>query len=123
LYLEKSMIKEAIAEIDKSVELSGGVPLNIANAIMAHYRFGDKEVADRLFDSLKKRASHEYIQPTCFIYIYLVRGEPDQAFEWVKKASEERDSFLPWHRITPLDCWHFPSDPRINELLDRLGLP
>jgi len=123
LYLGKSMIKEAIAEVDKSVELSGGVPLNIAAAVMAHYRFGDKEVAERLFDSLKKRASHEYIPPMCFVYIYLVRGEADQAFEWVKKAYEERDGFLLWHRITPMDCWHFPSDPRINELLDRLGLP
>ena len=123
LYLEKSMIKEAIVEIDKSLELSGGVPMNVANAAMTHYRFGDKEVADRLFDSLKKRASHEYIQPNCFILIYLARGEADQAFEWVKKAYEERDSFLPWLRVTPLDCMHFPSDPRINELLDRLGLP
>jgi TolB-like protein/Tfp pilus assembly protein PilF len=123
LYMAKSMIKEAIAEIDKSVELSGGVPLNIALAVMAHYRFGDKEVAERLFDSLKKRASHEYIQPMCFIIIYLTRGEMNQVFEWVKKASEERDSFLPWHRVTPVDCMHFPSDPRIDELLDRLGLP
>ena len=123
LYLEKSMIKEAIAEIDKSLELSGGVPMNVANAVMIHYRFGDKEVAERLFDSLKKRASHEYIPPMCFVYIYLVRGEADQAFEWVKKAYEERDGFLLWHRITPMDCWHFPSDPRINELLDRRGLP
>ncbi len=123
LYLGKSMIKEAIVEIDKSVELSGGVPLNIAIAVMAHYRFGDKKVAERLFDNLKKRASHEYIPPMCFVYIYLVRGEADQAFEWVKKAYEERDGFFIWHRISPMDCWQFPSDPRIDELLDRLGLP
>ncbi|MBU8922209.1 MAG: protein kinase [Bacteroidales bacterium] len=123
LYLAKSMFKEAIAEIDKSVELSGGVPLNVALAVMAHYRFGDKDVSERLFESLKKRASHEYIQPMCFIIINLARGEMDQAFEWIKKASEERDSFLPWHRVTPVDCMNFPNDPRVDELLDRLGLP
>jgi TolB-like protein/Tfp pilus assembly protein PilF len=123
LYLEKSMIKEAIAAIDKSLELSGGVPVNIVNAAMTHYRFGDKEVAERLFDSLKKRARHEYIQPICFILMHLVREEMDQAFEWVKKAHEEHDSFLPWFRVTPLDYMHFPRDPRIDELLDRLGLP
>ena len=120
---EKSMIEEAIVEINKAVELSGGVPLNIANAVMTHYKFGDKGVAERLFDSLKKRASHEYIQPVCFVHIYLARGETDLAYEWVKKACEERDSFLPWQRITPLDCMQFPTDPRIDELLDRLGLP
>jgi serine/threonine-protein kinase len=123
LYLEKSMIKEAIAEIDKSLELSGGVPMNVANAAMTHYRFGDKKVADRHFESLKKRASREYIQPTCFVFIHLARGETEQAFEWIKKAYEERDSFLPWFRVTPLDNMQFLSDPRIDELLDRLGLP
>ena len=123
LYLEKSKIKEAIAEINKSVELSGGVPMNVASAAMIHYRFGEKEIAERLFDSLKKRASHEYIQPMGFAMIYLARGETDKAFKWIKKACEERDSFLPWFRVTPLDCMNFPSDPRIDELLDRLGLP
>jgi serine/threonine protein kinase/Tfp pilus assembly protein PilF len=123
LYLEKSMIKKGIAEIDKSLELSGGVPMNVANAAMTHYRYGDKEVAGRLFDSLRQRASSEYIQPMCFVYIHLARGETDQAFEWTKKAHEERDSFLPWHRVSPMGWMGFPSDPRINELLDRLGLP
>lgn len=123
LYLEKSMCKEAIAEINKAVELSGGVPMNVANAVMTHYRFGNKEVADRLFDSLRRRVSSEYIQPMCFVYIHLVRGETDLAFEWIKKAHEERDSFLPWHRVSPMDWMRFPSDPRIDELLDRLGLP
>jgi len=123
LYVEKSMIKEAIAAIDKAVELSGGVPLNICNAAMTHYRYGDKDVADRHFESLKERANHEYIPPMSFVYIYLVRGEADQAFEWIKKSSEERDSFLPWYRVTPMDRWDFPSDPRIDKFLDELGLP
>jgi tetratricopeptide (TPR) repeat protein len=123
LYLEKSMIKETLAEIDKAVELSGGVPLDVANAAMYHYGFGNKEVADRHFDNLKKRANHEYIPPMCFVYIYFALGEADQAFEWVKKASEERDSFLPWLRVTPMDYWQLDLDPRVNELLDRLGLP
>ena len=117
------MVKEAIAEVDRSLELSGGVPLNVASAVMTHYRFGDKEVAERLFDSLKKRASHEYIQPMCFVNIHLARREADQAFEWIQKAAEERDGFLPWHRVTPVDCMDFPSDTRIDELMDRLGLP
>jgi TolB-like protein/predicted Ser/Thr protein kinase len=123
IYLEKSMINEAIAGINKSVDLSGGVPLNIAAAVMIHYRFGNNEVAERLFDSLKERAKHEYIPPMCFISIHMVRGEMDQAFEWVKRAYEVRDSFLPWLRVTPMDSWHIAIDPRIDELLDRLGLP
>jgi len=123
VYVAKSMFKEAILEINKAVELSSGVPLDVAAAVMIHYLFGDKDVAERLFESLKKRAGHEYIQPMCFVHIYIILGEVDQAFKWIKKACEERDSFLPWHRVTPMDGMHSTSDPRVDELLDRLGLP
>lgn len=123
VYLEKSRIKEALAEIDKSVELSGGVPMNLASAAMTHYRFGNKEVADSLFEKLKSRAGQEYIPPIAFAFIHLARDEMDQALEWVKKAYEERDNFLPWIRVTPMDSWRLPKDPRIDELLDQWGLP
>ncbi len=122
-YQEKGRIAEAIAEVDKGVELSGGVAVCVSNAVLVHHRFGDRQVAERLFESLKQRAAHEYVQPNCFIAIHRVRGETDLAFEWAKKAREERDSFLPWLRVTPLESMEFPSDPRIDELLDRLGLP
>jgi hypothetical protein len=59
----------------------------------------------------------------CFIIIYRIRGEMDKAFEWIKRAREERDSFLPWLRITPMDYTAIPEDPRVDELLDQLGLP
>lgn len=123
VYLEQGRIKESLAEIDRSVELSGGVPLNLASASMTHYRFGDKEIADKLFEKLKARAEQEYIQPMAIAFVYWVREEMDQVFEWVLKAYEERDNFLPWIRVTPMDSWQLPSDPRIDEMLDRLGLP
>ncbi len=123
LYQEKGMIEEAIAEIEKGVELSGGVAIGVKNAIMTHFRFGSRDVAERLFDDLKERARHEYIPPICFVYVHLVRGETDQAFEWARKAYEERDGFLVWLRVTPFDSLHLPSEPRIDELMDRLGLP
>ena len=117
------MFKKTLASIDRAVELSDGVPLDISNAAMYHYGFGNKEVADRHFENLKKRATDEYIAPVCFVYIYLALGDADHVFEWIKKAAEERDSFLPWLRVTPMDYWQFEFDPRIHELLDRLGLP
>jgi TolB-like protein/Tfp pilus assembly protein PilF len=123
VYLETARIKEAIEEIDKSVELSGGVPLNLASAAMTHYRFGDKEVADGLFEKLKARAGQEYIQPIAFALIHWARDEIDAAFEWVIKAHEERDSFLPWIRLTPMDSWKLRKNPKIDELMDRWGLP
>jgi hypothetical protein len=59
----------------------------------------------------------------CFVYVYLIRGEMDKAFEWIKKSAEERDSFLPWFRVSPMECWDIPDDPRIDKFLNELGLP
>jgi tetratricopeptide (TPR) repeat protein len=123
VYQEKLMIKEAISEIEKGVELSGDVPMAVAWASMIHFRFGSRERAQHFLDSLKERARREYIPPTCFVYIHLARGETDEAFEWAKKASEERDGFFIWLRVRPVDSMQLPREPRIDELLDRLGLP
>ena len=125
LYLEKSRIKEGIVAIEKALELSGSVPppLAIANAVMTQDIYGDKKAAERFFDDLKERAKHEYIPPICFAYICLTRGDMDSGFEWVKKAHEERDSFLPWLRVSPMDMYSLKIYIRINELLDRLELP
>jgi tetratricopeptide (TPR) repeat protein len=122
-YQEKSMFQEAIAEMEKAVELSGGAAMAVKILIMAHSRFGRAEVAEHLFDSLKERAAHEYVPPTCFVYIHLIRGEKDQAVEWARKACAARDGFLPMFRVAPFDSLELPSEPRIDALLDRMGLP
>jgi len=76
LYLNlKRRHDEAVYQARKAQELDplpGGVPINVANAAMIHYRFGDKGIAERLFDSLQKRASSEYIQPMGFALITLL---------------------------------------------------
>ncbi|MBA7579439.1 hypothetical protein ES708_21310 [subsurface metagenome] len=85
-YLGKSILKEAIAELEKAVDLSGGTPFLVALLATVYYEFGDKAKAERLFDSLKKRSRDEYVLPICFYLIHKVRGDKDKAFEWLKRA-------------------------------------
>jgi hypothetical protein len=69
----------------------------------------------------KRLAKQGFISPYNFAIMYAGLGEKDRAFEYLKKAIEEK--------VTPI--YHFPgrpmfdslhSDPRYAELLRRMNL-
>jgi TolB-like protein/Tfp pilus assembly protein PilF len=115
-YLTKEMNKEAVSELEKAVDLSKGNPFVISWLVFSYYIIGENDQADKLFDSLKKRSETEYIPATCFFNIYRVRGEEDLAFEWLKRACTEHDTFLPWFRNG------FPEGSKEQALLKEVGL-
>ena len=121
-YRGKSMFEEAIEELEKAVELSGENPNFIAELATAYYEFGEKEKTEKLFDSLLQRSRDEYVPPTCFYWIHRVRGDMDQAFEWLERACNEHDSWLPWFRVYQIDKYRIPDEPRFKALLKKAGL-
>ena len=125
-YLGNQMDEDSIAAGEKALELSGGDPVVVFFLWCSYYLSGRKTDAETLFDTLKKRPSQEYVPPMCFVYIHVIRGEQEDAIEWVKSALEEHDSFLYWFRIyfsRVLFSRSLPIDPRIGELIDPIGLP
>ncbi len=121
-YIGKSMIEEAIAEFEKAVDLSGGAPLVVSKLAAAYYESGKKAKTEELLASLEQRSRDGYVQPICFYVIHKVRGDQDKAFEWMKRACEERDSYLPWLRVTAVDRYRIPDEPRYKALLEKAGL-
>ena len=121
-YLQKSMIEEAIAEYEKAVELSGGASFVMTNLANAYYESGKKAKADRLFDSLKQRSRDVYVPPTSFYLIHKFRGDQDKAFEWLERACNEHDSYLPWFRVGPNEFDNIPDEPRFKALMKKAGL-
>ncbi len=88
------MLDKAIAEFEKAVELTGGSPWPVMKLTVAYYQIGKKAQADKLFESLKQRSKQEYIFPMVFCWIHLVRGDLDQAYEWLERACVEYDNLL-----------------------------
>jgi len=121
-YRAKSMIDEAIAEFEKAVELGTGTPWPAMILAAGYFESGKKAQGDRLFKNLKKRSRHEYLPPMGFFYIYLARGELDEASDWLERACLEHDSFLPWCNVIPIDCYRIPDEQGFRELLGRAGL-
>jgi hypothetical protein len=56
------------------------------------------------------------------VAVFAALGVADQAFEWLKKACDERTPFVIWVKVDPtLDNLH--SDPRFTKVLKDMGLP
>jgi adenylate cyclase len=119
VYLIKGMNKEATAELEKAVDLTKENPVVIAWLVFSYYAIGENDKADKLFDGLKKRLETEYVPATCFFTIYRIREEEDLAFEWLKRACTERDTYLPGMRG---NFYFFPEGSKYKALLKEVGL-
>lgn len=118
-YAANGMIKEAISEHEIAVDLSGGASYAIATLTCIYYVIGKKDQADNLFERLKKRSETEYVPSTSFYQIHRFRGEETMALNWLKKACDERDSYLIWFRAHP---FLIPEGSKYMALLQERGL-
>ncbi len=82
---------------------------------------GKREEAERILNELHEKAKKSYIRPFFFAKIYAALGNNDDAFQWLERAYQERDSSLA-HLLTDesVDC--IRDDPRFNKLLGKIGL-
>jgi Flp pilus assembly protein TadD len=119
-YLQKHMNDEAVAELQKAVQLSGGSPTCIANLARAYVASSKRSEAAKLLSDLKKRSNPSYSHASEIAVIYAALGDTDQAMNWVEKGYEER--FNPGVLLRP-GFDPLRSDPRFQDLLRRIGLP
>jgi tetratricopeptide (TPR) repeat protein len=118
-YLPKQMDKEAVAELQEAVRLSGGSPICIADLARAYVASGKMNEALKLLNDLKKSSNPGFTNAPQIAMIYASMGDNDQAMHWLEKAYEERfnPSILLRSGFDPLR-----SDPRFEEFLRRIGL-
>ena len=77
--------------------------------------------AEGILRQLTAASKTRYVPPYPTAVIYAGLGQKDEAFAWLEKAFDERDSWLDYVGLDPrLDGLR--SDPRFLELLRRLKL-
>ena len=119
-YLQKHMYGEAVAELQKAVQLSGASPTSIANLARAYVVSGKRSEALELLSELKKRSNPGYSNASEIAIIYASLGDTAQAMNWLEKGYEER--FNPGVLLRP-GFDPLRSDSRFQNLLRRIGLP
>jgi len=118
-FLQKHMYDEAVAELQRAVQLSGRSPTCIANLACAYVASGKRSEALQLLDELKKRASPGYSNASEIAMIYASLGDMEQAMNWLEKGYEER--FNPAVLLRP-GFDPVRSDSRFQSIVHRIGV-
>jgi serine/threonine protein kinase/tetratricopeptide (TPR) repeat protein len=120
-YVKKGMFPEAIAELQRAVDLSSSNN-NKARLGYAYATSGQNVEARQILDNLTKLSNEAYVWPTYIAAIYGALGDKDQAFAWLEKAYEDRAGGLIYLKVLPMFD-SLRSDPRFRGLAQRVGFP
>src|SRR5262249_17174171 len=120
-YAQSGIFREAIAEQQKVLTLSGNPDL--AAAIGEDYRkSGYAGVLQSWLAGLKEVSKQRYVSPYSIAQIHARLQEREQALLWLEQALKERDCQLSYVRVDPLFD-DIRSSPRFQQVVLRLGMP
>jgi TolB-like protein/Flp pilus assembly protein TadD len=112
---------EAVTEMKLAYAL-GATPVDAYGLGYAHAMAGNRSDARAVIEKLKRSSGKSYVPAYYIASIYAALDEKNQAFAWLQRAYDQRDS-----QITYLLCDPFidplRSDPRFNALVRQVGLP
>src|SRR6202171_1190436 len=120
VYAHMGKHKEAVAEREKALSLSGGPEL--AASIEEDFtKSGYEGVLQSWLEGLTELSKHSYVSSYSIAESYMRMDEKQKAFEWLKKPYEEHDSGLVSVAVEPMFESIRP-DPRFKEIVRRMKL-
>jgi tetratricopeptide (TPR) repeat protein len=121
-YLAKQQNREAIAELQTYVRLSGAEPGAMALLGMAYARSGRLTEAKEVLQKIRELPLRKYDSTAEIAFLFEALGQKDQAYAWLEKILADRPTPLKSLHVLPyLDPLR--SDPRFQALQRRVGLP
>jgi len=121
-YEQEFRFEEAIAEFEKGISLSGGMPVYVAALGHAFAVAGKRRKAEKVIEQLEELSKQAYVPPYFLAAIYTALSNKDRAFEWLEKTYKEHSAWLLYLQEEPrLERLH--SDSRFHDLTRRVGLP
>jgi len=120
IFSQQGRNQEAINEMRQALAVSSHYT-NRAWAAYVYARACQRAEALKILRELEALSKRERVSPAYIARIHIGLGEKDRAFEWLRKAYEERSDHLLSIGVDPV---YDPlrSDPRFIELLRGIGL-
>lgn len=119
-FLQKSLIDQGVAMMEKALEISGGSLLASSYLAYAYGVAGRKDEARKVINELLERSKTQYISPFNIAVAYAGLGDKEATIKWLEKACEERAGGLFKINVDPM----FDSlrgEERFQELIRRIG--
>ena len=120
--VQLGMSEEAIAAMQTALERGQQHPIVRGICGYAYAMAGKKAEAHKVLEDLKGLSKGRFKFAFPIARIHAARGEKDQAFEWLRKSCDERDSRVIWIKVDPT-LEGVRSDPRFAQVLKEMGLP
>src|SRR5260370_5283755 len=109
------MYQEALKQAPDNVDSLGRLGGCYAKA-------GRRNEAERVLKQLQEMSSRRYVPQAYFAQIYGNLGDLDQAFKWLEKAYDDKNSWLPMLQVDDDMFASLRAAPRYNEIVQRVGL-
>jgi len=99
-------------------------PRNLGNLAIAYYKTDQNSKSNDILEELKQMSQESSVGSPAFYIamIYAQMREIDTAFKWVDKAYQEHEVEMYWLKVEP-PFEPLRSDPRWQEMLDKVGFP
>jgi tetratricopeptide (TPR) repeat protein len=120
-YVQGGHCDQAIAELQKALQRGPQHPRVRGMLGYAYAVAGHKAEAQKVLGELKALAPGRFGFAFPIARIHAALGEKLQAFEWLHKSCDERDSAVIWLKVDPtMD--NLRTDPRFAKMLTDMGL-
>jgi len=117
----KNNLPQALALMQKSMELGGHSQLLITMWGMMNARAGNRDEALRAMAELRARASGTYTLPLFLARIYTALGNYDEAMKNLEQMYNDRSESAVWLK-TDISLEPLRKDPRFIALIRKVGL-
>jgi tetratricopeptide (TPR) repeat protein len=121
-YLQKGMYAESISELETAVRLSGESTLALGMLGHGFASAGQKEKALEVLRKLNDRAKMRYVPSYWVAVVYNGLKDRDETVAWLRKAFEERSSWLVWTNVEPRFDW-LRGDEEFSALMKAMNFP
>ncbi|MGH9368185.1 MAG: protein kinase domain-containing protein [Thermoanaerobaculia bacterium] len=126
VYEQKGEFRAAAAAFERarwvSAEAGESPPEILAGLIRSDALAGNRAAAMKRLEELKRLMTQRYVSRHDLAVASLALGEKEQALDWLEKAYEDRNWWMPFLKVDPrFDALR--SEPRFQALLRRIGLP
>jgi hypothetical protein len=116
------MYDQAVAEYTRTGQLGATIPKEALARVEVYKKSGWTAYVQANLDQLVEQSPQQKLPPFVVATFYARLGKKDQALTWLEESYEERDGRMIILSVA-FEFDSFRSDPKLKELVRRMGLP
>jgi len=119
--IQQRRYADAITSLRRAIDLGAFYPQVAAALVAAYAQSGDQDAALKIVNDLEYRRTRELVPPYELAIAYANLGDADRGFDWLNRAIDQRDIYIPENFFEPL-LDPLRKDPRFELVLAKMAI-